>query len=1181
MSISDNILDRDKKAYKENTTDGGLDRRVTDIDTQAKLDEVKTAIENLTFDGAEVTITNEVEVTNDVGNPIPVSISGQPIDTNVTNQIIQYEQDSTNDPATGNVILGRTTNSGRLQIPELNDDRVLKVDGSNYTQPISGQVTLGDLPIPVSDNGGSLTIDGTVSVSGTVTVDTELPAAAALADTTVNPTVPATGAFNMGYNGTTWDRLRSDTANGLDVDVTRVSGNVTVVQATAANLNATIGNAAGASAVNIQDGGNSITVDGSITANQGGTWNINNISGTVSLPTGAATEVTLAKLTQTQGSTTAGQSGPLTQAAVSTSSPIYTNGQTSPLSLDTAGFLRVTGTVSGTSSDASDGQSTSSSNVPTRTRMYQYNGASWDRVRGDITNGIDVDVTRVSGNVTVVQPTGTNLHTVIDSGTITTVTTVSTLSNTTQLTPGTSATNLGKAEDAAHTTGDVGVMSLAVRNDAGTALAGTTLDYIPLTTDSNGKLWTSSKLVDSTNADLDLTTGGQTGVKVMVVGDSDKYVRGAQANDSSQIGGPVVTGAIGTNSIPTAVTDGNVVNNWADLSGRLHITGDASMTPLIISDGFSSITVDGSVTVSAGANDIGKREDVASANADVGVPAMAIRKATPINTSGTDGDYEMLQMSAGRLWTSATIDAALPTGSNVIGALTANQSINLSQVNGNTTNTGAGASGTGTQRVITATDSTIGTVTNLSQLNGASISMNTGVRDAGTQRVTIATNDVVPISDNAGSITVDNAGTFAVQATIASGASSIAKAEDSASANLDVGIPAMAIRKATPANTSDTDGDYEMLQISAGRLWTSSTIDAALPTGSNVIGALTANQSVNVAQINGTAPSMGNGASGTGVQRVTIANDSTGILATVGTVTNLSQMSGQAIAMGSGVRSSGTQRVTIATDDIVPASQSGTWTVQPGNTANTTAWLMKLSQTGTDNDVDVASVIPGTGATNLGKAEDAAHTPGDTGVMALGVRNDANASLTNTDLDYSPIATNIAGHAKIVVEANLKTTYMGSTAAFTPPATPTDMFYIAGSGTKTIKILKLWWSSTQNTAGVNTWFVIKRSTANTLGTAVATTKVPNDSNNAAATATVQHYTANPTLGTSVGNIFTGRVLSPATATTNAQINNLDFNQLLGQPLVLRGTAEGLSLNFNGAALPAGLSMTVGVMWTEE
>jgi hypothetical protein len=59
----------------------------------------------------------------------------------------------------------------------------------------------------------------------------------------------------------------------------------------------------------------------------------------------------------------------------------------------------------------------------------------------------------------------------------------------------------------------------------------------------------------------------------------------------------------------------------------------------------------------------------------------------------------------------------------------------------------------------------------------------------------------------------------------------------------------------------------------------SSPIPVLLATGSNTIGALSANQSVNVAQMNGTAVTMGNGAAGTGVQRVTIASDSTGQVA--------------------------------------------------------------------------------------------------------------------------------------------------------------------------------------------------------------------------------------------------------------------------------------------------------------
>jgi hypothetical protein len=63
----------------------------------------------------------------------------------------------------------------------------------------------------------------------------------------------------------------------------------------------------------------------------------------------------------------------------------------------------------------------------------------------------------------------------------------------------------------------------------------------------------------------------------------------------------------------------------------------------------------------------------------------------------------------------------------------------------------------------------------------------------------------------------------------------------------------------------------------------------------------------------------------------------------IGTVTNLSQLAGAAISMNTGVRDAGTQRVTIATNDVVPSSQSGTWTVQPGNTPNTAPWLVTVA----------------------------------------------------------------------------------------------------------------------------------------------------------------------------------------------------------------------------------------------
>lgn len=68
-------------------------------------------------------------------------------------------------------------------------------------------------------------------------------------------------------------------------------------------------------------------------------------------------------------------------------------------------------------------------------------------------------------------------------------------------------TGLGKAEDSAHASGDVGVMSLAVRQDTLAALAANG-DYIPLTTDSLGRLNVRAAIVEETHP-LSSSTGGQ------------------------------------------------------------------------------------------------------------------------------------------------------------------------------------------------------------------------------------------------------------------------------------------------------------------------------------------------------------------------------------------------------------------------------------------------------------------------------------------------------------------------------------------------------------------------------------------------------------------------------------------------------------------------------------------------
>lgn len=56
---------------------------------------------------------------------------------------------------------------------------------------------------------------------------------------------------------------------------------------------------------------------------------------------------------------------------------------------------------------------------------------------------------------------------------------------------------------------------------------------------------------------------------------------------------------------------------------------------------------------------IGVAEDAASASADGLLPIAAVRAATPANTSGTDADYEPLQVADGKLWTRGQTTAAI------------------------------------------------------------------------------------------------------------------------------------------------------------------------------------------------------------------------------------------------------------------------------------------------------------------------------------------------------------------------------------------------------------------------------------------------------------------------------------------------------------------------------------------
>ena len=80
----------------------------------------------------------------------------------------------------------------------------------------------------------------------------------------------------------------------------------------------------------------------------------------------------------------------------------------------------------------------------------------------------------------------------------------------------------------------------------------------------------------------------------------------------------------------------------------------------------------------------------------------------------------------------------------------------------------------------------------------------------------------------------------------------------------------------------------------------------------------------------------------------------------------------------------------------------------------------------------VNAVIPGTGATSLGKAEDVVHTTGDTGVAAWGVRTDpTTTAYTTAATEYSPIAVDYVGATPSAVHPGRFSCFVPLTATVT------------------------------------------------------------------------------------------------------------------------------------------------------
>lgn len=167
-----------------------------------------------------------------------------------------------------------------------------------------------------------------------------------------------------------------------------------------------------------------------------------------------------------------------------------------------------------------------------------------------------------------------------------------------------------------------------------------------------------------------------------------------------------------------------------------------------------------------------------------------------------------------------------------------------------------------------------------------------------------------------------------------------------------------------------------------------------------------------------------------------------------------------------------------------------------------------------------------------------------------------------------------------------RTTYSAVFTGLAPAASATDVVCITGSATKTIKVQYFEVSGTAGTLVTLPVFLAKRASADTGGTPATGNALPvaskMDSLNAAGTATLVSYTANPVIvDTSPLLIRAGAVTLPVTTAGTVTNRTLwAFGNAGGQAIVLRGAAQQLCLNLSGVSVSSGL-LAGSLMWVEE
>jgi len=532
----------------------------------------------------------------------------------------------------GDNIALRSTNKGELyvkqtdSVPVTDNGGSLTVDG---TVAVSGTVAVTQSgtwdevgindsgnSITVDDGGSSLTVDGSVSISGAV--DTELTTADldTGAGTDTRAVVGLVGSASGGGQlipGSSTDGLLVNLGSNNDVTVTGAvavtqSGTWDEVGINDSGNSITVDD--GGTTLSIDDGASSITVDGTVTANlAAGTNNIGDVDVLSVVPGTSATSLGKA-IDSAAGSTDTG----VATLAVRVDSP---------------------GTLTPVDGDY----------VPLRVNA---NGQLW------VANNQFTDINSNTANVA----------------------------------------NTVFVEDEAHSSGDSGLSVLGVRRDADTSPVGADGDYHNLIFDNAGNLKVNVKAGSTagtqyTEGDTDTTITGT----ALLWEDASDTLRAVSASKPLPVslgtsdvdvvpGDTSLWGIYPEDSTHTDTDRGSLIFGVRNDSGSTTFGGNGDYTPLAtdangrvgvsdlggsisIDDNSSSITVDGTVTANlaagtnnigdvdvlsvipgTGATNLGKAVDSVAGATDTGIAPLAVRDDSLSTLSEAEGDYVPLRVSA-------------------------------------------------------------------------------------------------------------------------------------------------------------------------------------------------------------------------------------------------------------------------------------------------------------------------------------------------------------------------------------------------------------------------------------------------------------------------------------------------------------------------------------------------------